>query len=65
MEERNRDKGLKNDIAFIIIGLTISLLFVVVLFFSEKDEDENEVLNRADDALYIAKANGRDNWQIV
>ncbi len=65
MEERNRDKGLKNDIAFIIIGLTISLLFVVVLFFSEKDEDEKEVLNRADNALYIAKANGRDNWQIV
>ena len=34
-------------------------------FFSEKDEDEKEVLNRADNALYIAKANGRDNWQIV
>ena len=34
-------------------------------FFSDKDEDEKDVLNRADDALYIAKANGRDNWQIV
>ncbi len=34
-------------------------------YFADADEDAKGILSRADDALYIAKENGRDNWQIV
>jgi diguanylate cyclase (GGDEF)-like protein len=34
-------------------------------YFEEGDTEVINVLNRADDALYIAKENGRNNWQIV